>query len=128
MTSVFDEDLAKFKTARQEKITWKGAGRRHDRRPADYPLDYQAGTKYPLIVQTHGGPAASDRFGFSTEIQVYAAKGYAVLRPNYRGSTGYGDKFLRDMVNGYFKQSHLDVHGGHRRRDRDGRRRSRPSS
>ena len=35
VTSVFDEDLAKFKTARQEKITWKGAGRRHDRRPAD---------------------------------------------------------------------------------------------
>ena len=40
------------------------------------------------------------------------AKGYAVLRPNYRGSTGYGDKFLRDMVNGYFKQSHLDVIAG----------------
>ena len=63
-------------------------------------------------MQTHGGPAASDRFGFSTDNQVYAAKGYAVLRPNYRGSTGYGDAFLRDMVKGYFKQSHLDVMAG----------------
>ena len=35
-----------------------------------------------------------------------------MLRPNYRGSTGYGDKFLRDMVNGYFKQAHLDVMAG----------------
>lgn len=112
VTSVFDEDLAKFKTARQEKITWKGQDGVTIEGLLTYPLDYKAGTKYPLIVQTHGGPAASDRFGFSTENQVYAAKGYAVLRPNYRGSTGYGDKFLRDMVNGYFKQAHLDVLAG----------------
>ena len=35
-----------------------------------------------------------------------------MLRPNYRGSTGYGDAFLRDMVKGYFKQAHLDVLAG----------------
>jgi len=112
VTAVFDEDMAKFKTARQEKITWKGQDGVTIEGLLTYPLDYTAGTRYPLIVQTHGGPAASDRFGFSTENQVYAAKGYAVLRPNYRGSTGYGDKFLRDMVNGYFKQAHLDVLAG----------------
>lgn len=112
VTAVFDEDLAKFKTARQEKITWKGQDGVTIEGLLTYPLDYQPGTKYPLIVQTHGGPAASDRFGYSTENQVYAAKGYAVLRPNYRGSTGYGDKFLRDMVGGYFKQAHLDVLAG----------------
>ncbi|MFM8536425.1 MAG: S9 family peptidase [Acidimicrobiia bacterium] len=109
VTAVFDEDLAKFGTARQEKITWKGQDGVTVEGLLIYPLDYKAGTRYPLIVQTHGGPAASDRFGYSTENQVYAAKGYAVLRPNYRGSTGYGDVFLRDMVKGYFKQSHLDV-------------------
>jgi dipeptidyl aminopeptidase/acylaminoacyl peptidase len=112
VTAVFDDDLAKFKTARLEKITWKGQDGVTIEGLLTYPLDYKAGTRYPLIVQTHGGPAASDRFGFSTENQVYAAKGYAVLRPNYRGSTGYGDKFLRDMVNGYFKQAHLDVLAG----------------
>lgn len=112
VTAVFDEDLAKFKTARQERITFKGQDGVTIEGLLTYPLDYQPGTRYPLIVQTHGGPAASDRFGFSTENQVYAAKGYAVLRPNYRGSTGYGDKFLRDMVNGYFKQAHLDVVAG----------------
>ncbi|HEX8028581.1 MAG TPA: S9 family peptidase [Vicinamibacterales bacterium] len=112
VTAVFDDDLAKFKTARQEKITWKGQDGVTIEGLLTYPLDYQAGTKYPLIVQTHGGPAASDRFGFSTDNQVYAAKGYAVLRPNNRGSTGYGDAFLRDMVKGYFKQAHLDVLAG----------------
>ncbi|MEO7135586.1 MAG: S9 family peptidase [Vicinamibacterales bacterium] len=112
VTAVFDGDLAKFKTARQEKITWKGQDGVTIEGLLTYPLDYRPGTRYPLIVQTHGGPAASDRFGFSTENQVYAAKGYAVLRPNYRGSTGYGDTFMRDMVKGYFKQSHLDVMTG----------------
>ncbi len=112
ITSVFDEDLAKFKTARVEKITWKGQDGVMVEGLLWYPVDYKAGQKYPLIVATHGGPASSDRFGFSTESQVYAAKGYAVLRPNYRGSTGYGDAFLRDMVKGYFKQAHLDVIAG----------------
>ena len=56
-----------------------------------YPLDYEAGRRYPLVVQTHGGPASSDKFGFgrwSSYVHVLAAKGYMVLKPNYRGSTG----------------------------------------
>ena len=109
ITSVFDEDVAKFKGARIEAIKWKGQDGVTVEGLLYYPVDYKAGQKYPLIVATHGGPASSDRFGFATEYQVYAAKGYAVLRPNYRGSTGYGDAFLRDMVKGYFKQAHLDV-------------------
>lgn len=112
VTAVFDADLASFSTARIERITWKGQDGVTVEGLLFYPVDYQAGQRYPLIVATHGGPASSDRFGFSTESQVYAAKGYAVLRPNYRGSTGYGDAFLRDMVKGYFKQAHLDVMTG----------------
>jgi dipeptidyl aminopeptidase/acylaminoacyl peptidase len=80
-----------------------------------YPLDYQPGQRYALAVQTHGGPQSSDKFGFgssSSYIQVLTAKGYAVLKPNYRGSTGYGDPFLRDMVGGYYRNSHLDVMSG----------------
>ncbi len=112
VTAIFDDELARFKTARQERITWKGQDGVTIEGLLTYPLEYQPGTKYPLIVQTHGGPASSDQYGFSTDNQVYAAKGYAVLRPNYRGSTGYGDTFMRDMVKGYFKQSHLDVMTG----------------
>ena len=43
---------------------------------------------------------------------MLAARGYAVFKPNYRGSTGYGDEFLRDMVGHYFHQAHLDVMAG----------------
>ena len=43
---------------------------------------------------------------------MLAGKGYVGLQPNYRGSTGYGDAFLRDMVGHYFQNAHLDVMAG----------------
>jgi len=45
-------------------------------------------------------------------VPVLTAKGYAVLRPNYRGSTGYGSAFFRDVVGSYFRNMHLDVLAG----------------
>lgn len=45
---------------------------------------------FPLIVMPHGGPQARDTAGFDWWTQAYAATGYAVLQPNFRGSTGYG--------------------------------------
>lgn len=112
VTDVFAFVERQYATARQERLTWKGQDGQAVEGVLYYPTDYRPGQRYPLLVFTHGGPAASDTFGFAPEVQVYAGKGYAVLRPNYRGSTGYGDAFLRDMVNGYFKQAHLDVLAG----------------
>lgn len=109
VTSVHDEAMRTFKVARQERITWKGQDGQTVEGLLFYPVDYTPGQRYPLVVSTHGGPASSDRFGFSADFQAYAGRGYAVLKPNYRGSTGYGDAFLRDMIRGYFKQAHLDV-------------------
>src|SRR5581483_1364501 len=72
------------------------------------------GTRYPLIVQMHGGPMESDKFGsgvglFQNYFPVLTGKGYVVLRPNYRGSSGYGSAFYRDPVGNYFTNMHLDV-------------------
>jgi dienelactone hydrolase len=47
-----------------------------------------------LIVFPHGGPWARDEWGYQTFAQFFANRGYAVLQPNFRGSTGYGKKFL----------------------------------
>jgi len=48
----------------------------------------------PLVVHPHGGPWARDAWGFDNTAQFLANRGYAVLQPNFRGSTGYGKKFL----------------------------------
>jgi dipeptidyl aminopeptidase/acylaminoacyl peptidase len=49
----------------------------------------------PLIVLVHGGPAAHDQLAFNWQTQFLATRGYAVLQPQFRGSTGYGDAFLK---------------------------------
>src|SRR5271167_1442679 len=57
------------------------------------PIGMTATSKHPLIVLIHGGPHGQNGPGFNFKQQVYAAHGYAVLNVNYRGSTGYGQKF-----------------------------------
>jgi len=57
------------------------------------PLGMTATPKHPLIVNIHGGPHGQNGPGFSFKNQVYAARGWATLNVNYRGSTGYGQKF-----------------------------------
>ncbi|WP_084251057.1 alpha/beta hydrolase family protein [Sphingomonas pruni] len=49
------------------------------------------GKNLPAIVMPHGGPGARDEWGFDWLSQYFAARGYAVIQPNFRGSTGYGD-------------------------------------
>ena len=53
-----------------------------------------AAKNLPLIVFPHGGPWARDNWGYNRFAQFFANRGYAVLQPNFRGSTGYGKKFL----------------------------------
>jgi dipeptidyl aminopeptidase/acylaminoacyl peptidase len=117
VTGAFDALTRTFALPRQEKVSWKSADGTTIEGLLFYPLNYVAGQRYPLVVQMHGGPADSDKFGAGPGLlvnyfPVLAGKGYAVLRPNYRGSTGYGNAFYRDVVGGYFKNMHLDVMAG----------------
>jgi dipeptidyl aminopeptidase/acylaminoacyl peptidase len=57
------------------------------------------GKNLPGIVLPHGGPDARDEWGFDWLAQFFANRGYAVLQPNFRGSTGYGDAYF--LKNGF---------------------------
>jgi len=76
------------------------------------PIGWQAGKKYPLILSIHGGPAGQYGVDWYHEFQVYAAKGYAVLFTNPRGSTGYGQKFERGITGEWGGKDYLDVMNG----------------
>jgi dipeptidyl aminopeptidase/acylaminoacyl peptidase len=54
-----------------------------------------SGKNVPALVMPHGGPSARDEWGFDWLAQFFANRGYAVLQPNYRGSSGYGDAWYR---------------------------------
>ena len=57
------------------------------------PLNYSPETRYPAVVWVHGGPEAQDGFHLDLWAQYLAQQGYVVLTPNYRGSSGYGEKY-----------------------------------
>ena len=115
VTRINEDVKDRFLLPQVEAIQWMGEDGTEVEGLLFYPANYLEGERYPLVVQTHGGPASSDRFRFfrsSNYVPVLSALGYFVLKPNYRGSTGYGDEFLRNMVGNYFDQAHLDVMAG----------------
>jgi dipeptidyl aminopeptidase/acylaminoacyl peptidase len=57
------------------------------------PPGYKAGTRYPTVFLVHGGPEGQDTFNFSPWALLLAQQGYVVFRPNYRGGSGYGERF-----------------------------------
>jgi dipeptidyl aminopeptidase/acylaminoacyl peptidase len=80
-----------------EEITFKSKDGTEVHGLLTYPVGYVKGTKVPLLLRIHGGPNGQDAHSFSTERQVFAANGYAVLAVNYRGSAGRGQKYSRSI-------------------------------
>jgi dipeptidyl aminopeptidase/acylaminoacyl peptidase len=71
-------------------------------------------TGLPAVVLPHGGPSARDEWGFDWLSQFLAARGYAVLQPNYRGSAGFGDAWLNENGFKNFQTSISDISAGAR--------------
>jgi dipeptidyl aminopeptidase/acylaminoacyl peptidase len=92
---------ASWKLPAVKHITWKAPDGVSVGGILDLPGDKPA-KNLPLIVAIHGGPTTSVKANLDFNIYegrtLFASKGYAVLCPNYRGSTGYGDKFVTDLI------------------------------
>lgn len=84
-----------------------------DKRPIDAwlvaPPNKEAGKKYPLILEIHGGPYSSYGPVFSTDDQLYAAAGYMVVYSNPRGSTSYGEDFANQIQHDYPSHDYDDL-------------------
>ncbi|MBL0128006.1 MAG: S9 family peptidase [Flavobacteriales bacterium] len=66
----------------------------------------------PVVVNPHGGPWARDDWGFNSEVQLLANRGYAVLQMNFRGSTGYGREFWEKSFKEWGKTMQDDITDG----------------
>ena len=91
--------MSGLRFARQESFTYKADDGLDITSVLIYPLDYEPGKRYPLIVDIHGGPESAYQNGWITRYgnwgQVAAARGYMVFMPNYRASTGRGVAFSK---------------------------------
>ncbi|NQW03774.1 MAG: S9 family peptidase [Acidobacteria bacterium] len=76
------------------------------------PVGYRAGTRYPLIVNPHGGPSSASMESFSSTNQVLAANGFLVLQINFRGSSGYGQTHLNANQNTWGMGDYDDIMKG----------------
>jgi dipeptidyl aminopeptidase/acylaminoacyl peptidase len=99
--------LSQFRT-----ITWKGRDGLEIEGLLWLPADYTPGTRLPLLVSVHGGPAGAWDLSFRAIDHVYTGLGWAVLEPNVRGSISYGDAFLRGNFKDIGGGDYYDLMGG----------------
>ena len=115
--SHINDDRAKMPLPRTEVIKWKSTDGREIEGLLTYPTNYQAGQKVPLILNVHGGPTGVFQTTFVGgrgvyPIATFAQKGYAILRPNPRGSSGYGTEFRRANVKDWGGMDYQDLMTG----------------
>jgi dipeptidyl aminopeptidase/acylaminoacyl peptidase len=87
--------FAQVETSQMRPMTWKSKDGLEIEGLLWLPSSYKAGDKLPLILSIHGGPAGVWSTSFRGINHVYTSLGWAVLEPNVRGSTSYGDSLLR---------------------------------
>ncbi len=115
LTAMSDQ-LKGFALAHREVISWKSADGTTIEGVLYTPSDFSTKKKYPLLVVIHGGPTGVDQPIVSADryypIERFVAKGALVLRPNYRGSAGYGEKFRALNVRNLGVGDYADVISG----------------
>ncbi len=104
--------IADFAIAKSEAVRWKGPDGWDIEAWLTLPLGYTPGQKVPLILNIHGGPYGAHTARFDARSQIFAANGYAVLAPNPRGSTGYGQKFVHANVTDWGGKDFGDLMAG----------------
>ena len=96
-------EMKQYAVGRTEVLRWRSTDGREVEGVVVYPKDYQPGKQVPLVVKIHGGPSGVylqnfQASSYGNNAQWYAADGYAMLLPNPRGSSGYGDEVQRSVI------------------------------
>jgi len=111
-----NNQLAPYARSTREIVTWKSGDGAEIEGVLEKPANFQPGVKYPLLVIIHGGPTGLDTPVLAPDryypAERFLARGALVLRPNYRGSAGYGGKFRALNVRNLGVGDYADVISG----------------
>src|SRR5881296_3648335 len=108
LTKTNDELISQLRLAKAEYVHFKS---KDGSTIAGYlykPVEYTPGKKVPTLLNPHGGPVGQYSAAFYHLAQLYAANGYAVLLPNPRGSSGYGQKFCEAIFADWGNRDYQD--------------------
>ncbi|MBL8989370.1 MAG: S9 family peptidase [Gemmatimonadetes bacterium] len=112
LTNVNEDFLAGKRLATAEEIWYPSTGGARIQGWIVKPPDFDPTKKYPLYLEIHGGPQGMYSVGFDLMWHVFAAQGFVVLYTNPRGSTGYGDAFVRAIEKSYPGPDYDDLMAG----------------
>jgi dipeptidyl aminopeptidase/acylaminoacyl peptidase len=104
--------LTDYALAETEVVKWKSKDGMEVEGLLTRPVEYSNGARVPLLLNPHGGPTGASTNSFNGTVQVLAANGFAVLQPNFRGSTGKGLAFAQANRNTWGKGDYEDCMTG----------------
>lgn len=114
VTHVNDDLMRTFEFSSFESASWPGADGTPIQGFVVHPPHFDRTKKYPAIVLIHGGPqgAWSNGWGYRWNPLMFAARGYVILMPNPRGSTGFGQKFVEGVSGDWGGKPYIDIMNG----------------
>lgn len=114
LTTMNDALLAPIVMGSVEDLWWEGAEGAQIQGHLVKPPNFDATKKYPALVLIHGGPQGAWTHGWSYRWnpQLFAARGYVILMPNPRGSTGFGQQFVEQISGDWAGRVYIDIMNG----------------
>lgn len=114
ITTINGAQLANARLQKAEDVNWRGAVNTPVHGFLVKPANFDPARKYPLLVLIHGGPqgAFNDSWSYRWNPQLWANQGYVVFMPNFRGSTGYGQKFTNEITGDWGGKAFVDLSNG----------------
>lgn len=108
----FNARIAGLALGRSNRLAWRSFDGHASDGVVTYPPGFDATRRYPLVLVIHGGPTASSTEGFSSLVQLLAARDWIVFQPNYRGSDNLGNAYQRAIANDAAEGPGRDVIAG----------------
>jgi dipeptidyl aminopeptidase/acylaminoacyl peptidase len=112
LTHLCDRQMSEFALSEPERIHYHGANENDIEGWLVRPMGAREGVRYPLVVRIHGGPQSSFGAGMNPYNQYLAAQGFAIFYCNPRGSTGYGQAFMRQVEGDWGGWDYQDIMRG----------------
>jgi len=109
-----DALLSRIALGKTSSTWWTGAENARVQGLMVTPPNFDPAKKYPAIVLIHGGPQGAwmNSWGYRWNPQPFASRGYVILMPNPRGSTGYGQKFVEEISGDWGGKAYTDIMNG----------------